>query len=155
MADPESRPGGFLQTAFVTGLFSGYSPLAPGTAGSLVGLCIALISGFLEPVVIIPVVLITFFCGVAFSTKYSHATNPDPSFVVIDEVVGMWISLFLLPFTPLAFVLSFLAFRLLDIVKPFPARQLERLPGGWGIMLDDVAAGIYANIAVRLLLTVF
>ena len=152
MEDRKIPSGGFLSLAFVTGLFSGYAPIAPGTAGSLVGLVIALIPGILEPEIIIPLTLVTFALGVYFSNRFSTATDPDPSFVVIDEVVGMWIALFLLPFTPLALFLSFIVFRLLDIVKPFPARRLEHLPGGWGIMTDDVVAAIYANVIVRIIL---
>jgi hypothetical protein len=78
--------------------------------------------------------------------------GPDPSIVVIDEIVGMWVSLLFLPASLPLSVAAFVAFRILDVVKPEPARWLERLPDGWGIMLDDVAAGIYANIACRLLL---
>jgi phosphatidylglycerophosphatase A len=152
LEDRKIPSGGFLSLAFVTGLFSGYAPIAPGTAGSLVGLVIALIPGILEPEIIIPLTLVTFALGVYFSNRFSTATDPDPSFVVIDEVVGMWIALFLLPFTPLALFLSFIVFRLLDIVKPFPARRLEHLPGGWGIMTDDVVAAIYANVIVRIIL---
>jgi len=152
LEDRKIPSGGFLSLAFVTGLFSGYAPIAPGTAGSLVGLVIALIPGILEPEIIIPLTLVTFALGVYFSNRFSTATDPDPSFVVIDEVVGMWIALFLLPFTPLALFLSFIVFRLLDIVKPFPARRLEHLPGGWGIMTVDVVAAIYANVIVRIIL---
>jgi len=77
---------------------------------------------------------------------------PDPSIVVIDEVVGIWISLFLIPKTLPAYLLGFIVFRAMDIVKPQPARALERFPNGWGIMLDDIVAGLYANITLRVLL---
>jgi len=73
----------------------------------------------------------------------------DPSIVVIDEIVGIWTTLFLLPKTFTVILLAFIVFRVLDIVKPYPARQLEAIPNGWGIMLDDLVAGIYANIATR------
>jgi phosphatidylglycerophosphatase A len=73
----------------------------------------------------------------------------DPGLVVVDEVAGMWVTLLFVPFTPLTAALGFLAFRLMDIVKPFPARRLEDLPGGWGIMADDLMAGVYANVLVR------
>ena len=75
--------------------------------------------------------------------------------MVVDEVVGQWVSLLLLPLTPLTVVLGFLLFRLLDVLKPWPARDFERLPGGWGIMADDVMAGIYANLLVRVGLLVW
>jgi phosphatidylglycerophosphatase A len=81
----------------------------------------------------------------------AHATA-DPSIVVIDEIVGVWIALWMLPYSFVVIALAFVAFRAFDIVKPPPARQLERIPNGWGIMLDDVAAGLYANLAVRAVL---
>lgn len=67
----------------------------------------------------------------------------------MDEIVGMWISLFFVPFTPANVVAAFLLFRGMDIVKPYPAADLEHLPGGWGIMADDVMAGIYANLVLQ------
>jgi len=79
----------------------------------------------------------------------------DAGVVVVDEVVGQWVSLLLLPLTPMTVVLGFLLFRLLDVLKPWPARDFERLPGGWGIMADDVMAGIYANLLVRVGLLVW
>ena len=92
-----------------------------------------------------------FFVGVAASTAVAAQVGlHDPGIVVVDEVVGMWVTLVLVPFTPLTAGLGFLLFRLMDIVKPFPARDFERLPGGWGIVADDVMAGIYANLALRL-----
>ena len=77
----------------------------------------------------------------------------DPSFVVIDEVAGQLITLFLIPFSWIYLLAGFLLFRAFDILKPFPARRAEELPGGWGIMLDDIFAGIYANLFLQL--TVF
>ncbi len=78
-----------------------------------------------------------------------HST-PDPSIIVIDEIVGMWITMLLIPKTVPAIVIGFVLFRLFDIIKPYPAKQLEHIPSGWGIMLDDVVAGIYANIATQI-----
>lgn len=77
--------------------------------------------------------------------KDSHAAA-DPSIVVIDEIVGMWITLLFLPKTIPVMVIGFIAFRAMDIIKPQPARAMEPIPNGWGIMLDDVVAGIYANV---------
>jgi phosphatidylglycerophosphatase A len=147
---PEASSPGILRRAFVTGLFSGYAPIAPGTAGSVVGLCLIFISS--DPVVLGILIVVVFILGVYLSSAFSTPDHPDPSFVVIDEVVGMWVSLFLIPPTVLTCAVAFLGFRFLDIVKPFPARQAERLPRGWGIMTDDLVAGIYTNLAVRLLL---
>ena len=73
----------------------------------------------------------------------------DPGIVVVDEVVGQWVTLTALPFTPLTAAVGFLLFRAMDIVKPWPARDLERVPRGWGIMADDVAAGDLDQRLVR------
>jgi phosphatidylglycerophosphatase A len=79
-----------------------------------------------------------------------HLGIEDPSVVVIDEVLGMFVSLLGLPFDPVVAVVGFVLFRIFDIVKPYPARALEHLPGGLGIMADDVAAGVYANLVLRI-----
>ena len=78
----------------------------------------------------------------------------DPGIVVIDEVVGQWVSLLFLPFTPATALVGFLLFRVMDVVKPWPARDFEAWPGGLGIMADDVMAGIYANLLLRVALLV-
>jgi phosphatidylglycerophosphatase A len=80
-----------------------------------------------------------------------HA-HPDPSIVVIDEIVGMWISLLWLPVSLPSFVIAFLAFRIFDVTKPQPANLVEHFPGGWGIMLDDLVAAVYANLGTRIVL---
>ena len=82
--------------------------------------------------------------------RYGH----DPAEVTIDEVVGMWISLVLLPKKILIVITAFFAFRFFDIIKPFPARKFDNMNGGFGIMMDDVIAGIYANIILRLALLI-
>ncbi|TLY33145.1 MAG: phosphatidylglycerophosphatase A [Ignavibacteria bacterium] len=138
-----------------TGLFSGYSPIAPGTAGSMLGVAIYLIPGFEAGAVLAVAIIVTFLLGVYVSAQMENDLGEDPPVVVIDEVVGMWISLFLLPKTVWVVSLSFLLFRAFDIFKPPPARRLERNKNGWGIMLDDVAAGVYANVAARLVLLLF
>ena len=77
----------------------------------------------------------------------------DNGMIVIDEVVGLWIAMWGLPFTFQTAVLGFILFRLFDVVKPFPVRWIEqRVPGGWGVMLDDVSAGIYTQISLRVIL---
>ncbi len=166
------RPS-FLTRLIATGLFIGYTPWASGTFGSLLGCAVAFIPAFENPLVSIPLILIGFLAGVVTSakiaaaeghrlTKIAAATKaffqpephrePDPSIVVIDEVVGQWISFFLLPLNLPTVVVSFVLFRLFDVLKPPPASQVENIPNGWGIMLDDVIAGIYANIGTRLFL---
>jgi phosphatidylglycerophosphatase A len=91
--------------------------------------------------------------GIPAATKVAHASgSKDPQFVVIDEVAGQLISLIAVPLAWKTFLASFILFRVFDIVKPPPVRQLERLPDGAGIMLDDIAAGFYALIVMQLLL---
>jgi len=141
---------GTLATLLATGLGSGYSPLAPGTAGTVVGLI------FYWPLRSLPVsgqlaaTALLFMVGVWASTLVAERVGrKDPGIVVVDEVVGIWVTLAFMPFTPTSVVAGFLLFRLFDVVKPWPARQLEDLPKGLGIMADDLMAAIYANLALR------
>ncbi len=133
-----------------TAFGAGFSPIAPGTAGSLVGLALYWPLQMAAPPVQVAVTVAAFFAGVAASTRLADRLGrKDPGAAVVDEVVGMWLSLLFLPFTPATAVAAFLLFRVLDVFKPGPARQLESLPGGWGIMADDVMAGIYANLLLH------
>jgi phosphatidylglycerophosphatase A len=147
----EPRPSvGFVSKAFASGLFSGYSPVASGTVGSAVGLAFYAIPGFEQLYVIVPLCVIVFFLGVKASDSMEKVYGNDPSEVTIDEVLGMWISLVYLPKRILVAVLAFLIFRLLDIVKPYPARRFDNVRGGYGVMLDDVISAIYTNLIVQL-----
>ncbi len=144
-----------LTRCIATGVYSGYAPVAPGTAGSLVGLLIYLIPGIEQWLPLSLITVIFFFAGAAAAGRMERIHGKDPSIVVIDEIVGMWISLFLLPKTAGVAILAFFFFRGYDIIKPPPARMVERIEGGFGIMLDDVFAAIYANISVRIVLAIF
>lgn len=152
-----SRPSrsGWLSrvaTALATGFGSGYSPLAPGTAGTVVGLVLFLPLSRLPALGQLAAIVLTFGLGLFVSTHVCRRLAiKDPGIVVIDEVVGMWVSLLFLPLTPAVAGLGFLLFRLLDIIKPYPARQFEALPEGLGIMADDVMAGIYVNLVLRVI----
>jgi len=145
-------PVPFVIRFLATGFFSGYSPITPGTAGSLVGLALYAIPGMETPVALSLSIVITLLIGVAASGRMEKQFGDDPTIVVIDEIVGMWVSLFFLPRTWLTASLAFFTFRMYDIIKPQPARLAERLRNGWGVMLDDVVAGAYANVTVRLVL---
>ncbi len=156
MADISERqnnpaPPSFLVRFFATGFYSGYAPFAPGTAGSAVGLLIYWIPNFENPVILFAGFVVMFFVGVVVSGKMERSYGDDPPIVVIDEVVGMWITLLLLPKSIIISIAGFLLFRIFDIIKPPPARNLEALKNGWGIMLDDVMAGIYGNLVLQLL----
>ena len=131
-----SHPLASVATLVATGLGSGYSPVAPGTAGSLVGLALFWPLHRLPVAAQVIAVVLVFLAGVASAGVVSvRAGKKDPGLVVVDEVAGMWTSLLLLPFTPAVAAVAFVAFRIMDVTKPYPARQLEALPRGWGIMV--------------------
>ncbi len=122
----------------------GHLPIAPGTWGSL-----AAVIGwwlwlqYLDPLVFIVLIITIFTIGV-FATNIiiDHTGEKDPSRVVIDEVSGQWLGLLMLPDGAVYIAGAFILFRFLDILKPWPIRQLEQFPKGWGVMLDDMLAGL-------------
>lgn len=139
-----------LSTFIATVGFIGYAPIAPGTAGSLAAtLAFMLMPTYLAPVPFTLASVALFALAVWAADRHASADNPDPSEVVIDEVMGMVVAIAYLPLTPTVLIASFVLFRLFDIAKPFPVRQFEKLHGGWGIVMDDVMAGVYANVALR------
>jgi phosphatidylglycerophosphatase A len=150
IARADSPSVGFFAKAFASGLFSGYSPVASGTVGSAVGLAFYFIPGFEQPYVMLPLCILVYFMGVRTAEVMEKVYGQDPSEVTIDEVLGMWISLLFLPKTILIAVIAFFVFRILDIVKPYPARRFDNTPGGAGVMLDDVISGIYTNLLIQL-----
>ena len=132
----------------------GYLPLAPGTWASLVALLLwytaAQMAGdhyawqLILIVIIIPL-------GIYASNRIVGEEQKDPSHIVIDEVAGMWLTLLLIPLSWQNFVAGFVLFRFFDIVKPFGIKRLENYKNGLGIMLDDLLAGIYSNILLRII----
>ena len=137
-----------------TGFYVGNIPPAPGTLGSLIGLALCfLLAGIqLPPAIILAVLFIGFAVWIAHAAEKT-LKKKDPGCIVIDEVAGMVVTLIGLPFNLTTAVIGFIIFRILDILKPFPIRTLDkRLAGGIGIVADDVVAGIFANIILRLLL---
>ncbi len=140
-----------------TGFYSGYSPIAPGTAGSAVAWVIFILIPGLRDVPLLLTSIVVFFIGVKVATDVEKTDGHDASVIVIDEVVGMWISLLFLPasISWAGWVAAFFIFRLFDIIKPFPAGRSQKLPAGWGIMVDDMFAGIYTNLAVQLIFRFF
>jgi phosphatidylglycerophosphatase A len=194
-AAPSARPKPRLALAIATSLGVGYAPKAPGTFGSLVGVALTALlvplasrlwsvvhSGLIpglpnqtDPALmfsVFPFILLTLISGVGVwsgSRVAAFAGLKDPQYVVIDEVSGQMLALFLVHgsvarlhdtlagFVTVApnwkyYLAGFILFRVFDIWKPFPIRRLENLPGGWGIMADDWVAGIYAAILLRLAL---
>jgi phosphatidylglycerophosphatase A len=144
----------FFNKLLGSGFYTGYIPFASGTFGSLAGLLIYYIPGFENPAVIIPAIIIFSFYGVYVGTEFEKFYGKDPAECTIDEVVGMWISLLFLPKILWVSVLVFLLWRLFDIVKPFPARKLEKLEGGLGIMIDDIISSIYVLLLVHLFILI-
>ncbi len=134
-----------------TGFGSGYSPLMPGTAGSFIALMIFILVP-LDNVSWLIICLIVFFTGIWAAQIVEKEHGKDPGLVVIDEFVGQWISLLFLPRIFLVFIAAFIIFRILDILKPFPANDSQKLAHGWGIMIDDVIAGIYTNAIIQLII---
>jgi phosphatidylglycerophosphatase A len=133
--------------------YVGHFPIAPGTAGSAAALVLyAALRLVGSPAVDFGVILVLFVVGCwAGTVAERHYGRTDPGAVVLDEVIGMLLTLWLIPVTWIGAIVGFLLFRAFDIVKPFPARQCEQLHGGLGIMADDVVAGIYGNLALRVI----
>jgi len=141
----------FIEKFFGSGFYTGYSPIVSGTVGSFAALLIYYIPGFENLYIILPITFIFFLYGVYIGNKFEKVYGKDPSQCTIDEVVGTWISLILLPKTILISLTAFCIWRILDIIKPQPARKMEQMQGGMGIMMDDVISGIYTLLIMHLL----
>jgi phosphatidylglycerophosphatase A len=145
----------FIEKLLGSGFYTGYIPFASGTFGTIAALFIFLIPGFEDPYIIIPVIIVFFIYGVYVGSKFEIVYGKDPSECTIDELVGTWISYLLLPKTIGIIVITFFLWRALDIFKPYPARKLENLNGGMGIMIDDVVSGFYTLIIMHLVVYFF
>lgn len=146
-----------LIVLLATGTYLGFSPIVSGTVGTLWGVLIAFLergaSASFHGTVLVIITLVSIYVSgkaiVIFGKK-------DPSEVVCDEVAGYLAAFFLIPFTLFNAILIFFLFRIFDIVKPYPASFIDReMRGGAGIVLDDIVAGIYANIAAQIILFIF
>ena len=142
-----------------TGFFSGYVPVAPGTAGTAAALVPYLAAFYLAPgfgaLAWCLFLILIFSAAVYAASAGARAWGPDPGPVVIDEFVGFYITVAFLPLSPVVGVAGFFIFRVLDIIKPQPARASEKWPGGWGVVMDDVIAGVYGNLLLRAALTLW
>jgi phosphatidylglycerophosphatase A len=143
-----------LAVFVATAAYCGYFPIAPGTIGSAAGLVVYLLvwwaqSSLLET----GLILVLFAAGVwAGTTAERYFGGIDPGPIVIDEVVGMLITLAFIPVGWSAALVGFVLFRIFDVFKPYPAGRFERLHGGLGVMADDAMAAIYANITLRIMM---
>ncbi len=144
----------YLAVLVATFGYIGYVPFAPGTAGSLGGLALYFFArNFYGGEIELPLLFVVIASGIwAASFTERYLKKKDPGLVVIDEVAGMLLTLLWVEASLGLALIGFLAFRFFDIVKPFPARYCERFHGGWGIMLDDLVAGIYAALSIRIIL---
>lgn len=147
----------FIHKTIATFFGAGYSPVAPGTVGALFACLMLFIFNYLhivleQPIMFIAIIFATTLIGIFSINQLNQLWGKDPSRVVIDEVVGMWLSMVLIPFTYFNLLIAFGLFRLFDIYKPLGIRNLEKLDGGLGVMADDILAGIYANIVLQIIL---
>ena len=151
----------FYHQLIATGLGVGHFPYGPGTMGALLAIIIwfpiTLVTHYTTwlPITSLLILLFTFL-GAWSSTIAERYWGEDPSRVVIDEVVGQWITLLAVPaiYSWWHILAAFILFRFFDIVKPFGVRKMEQFKGGWGIMADDVLAGCYGAIIVYLITTI-
>jgi phosphatidylglycerophosphatase A len=149
---PRRTPAAFL---IATWFGCGFVPVAPGTAGSLAGLVIAIVlsyAGYGRSTLLLLTAILLGPGIWAAGIVAKQTGKPDPQIVVVDEVIGQWITLAGAgTFNWKTWIAAFVLFRLLDMWKPAPARQLEKLHGGWGIVADDVMAGLYGALAIFVL----
>lgn len=154
----------FFDRFLTTGFFSGYSPFAPGTMGALVAVVMWVVASIwldyctLLAATAICIVLFT-LASIAPINRLEKVWGEDPSRVVVDEMVGVWICLLLVPQDACLFstrywiyvLLAFALFRLFDIWKPLGVRKMESIGGGWGVMMDDILAGVYGAIVMMVI----
>jgi phosphatidylglycerophosphatase A len=131
--------------------YIGFFPVAPGTVGSAAGVVVYLAARQLAvPYLDLILIVALAAAGIALTRPCEEDLRCiDPGPIVIDEVMGMLITVFMIPVGWGGLLLGFLLFRAFDVVKPYPARQLERLHGGFGVMADDAMAAVYANLLLR------
>lgn len=142
----------FVVRLIATGFYTGYAPKAPGTAGSLLGLFLYWAIPGSESVYSVAGVVLFFFAGVWAANRVEKETNVhDNQIIVIDEIVGMLITVAFFEKSLIWLAVGFVLFRFFDIIKPYPAKASEKLPHGWGVMIDDVIAGIYSALSLRLI----
>jgi phosphatidylglycerophosphatase A len=149
MTRPASDSRSLVGLAIATVAGVGYAPVAPGTFGSAAGLVVWWLlpaSPVVQAVAIVAIFIAGSWGG---SVAERHFGRSDPGQVVIDEVMGMLITLWLNPVGWKGALAGFLLFRVFDVIKPFPANRLEQLPGGVGVMADDAMAAVYANLVLR------
>ncbi len=141
---------GVVKVLLATGFGLGFMPVAPATFACLLSLPVWF---FLKPCWFVYAILALalFAIGIAVSADLSRTMGKDPRCIVIDEYACLLLPLYFTPVRLIPLVVTFGLFRFFDVVKPFPLRRLEHLPGGWGIMLDDLGAAVYTTAVVLIL----
>lgn len=146
-----------IAEVIATGFYSGYAPKAPGTFGTAVGLLLVLLAHRFLFFINWHIALLTLACLApalwATQVIIRETQLKDPQIVVIDEVLGLWVAFIAVTnfANPVSYLAAFGFFRLFDIWKPFPVRLFEKLPGAWGVIADDLAAGLYAALGIYIL----
>jgi phosphatidylglycerophosphatase A len=142
----------FFVLLFATGFGVGFSPVVPGTMGTLVAIPIYYsVSSISSPLYELTLVAFFFFSSWISHQAEGYWGSKDDRRIVIDEIMGFLVTMLWVPKALFSIVAGFIFFRFFDILKPFPIRRLEQVKSGYGVVLDDVMAGIYANIVVHLL----
>lgn len=141
-----------IAVCVATGLYSGFFPIVAGTVGTIPAWLIAYFGFRGDQTLIVSASVVFFVLSVWSAGVGERLWGHDPKKIVMDEWAGMLVAVIALPHTLTAYIVAFFAFRFFDVAKVPPAAQAERLRGGWGITMDDIIAGVYANIFTRLIL---
>jgi len=135
--------------------YLGHSPIMPGTLGSLAGLLIYFVVKDKFPIYAFTIIFL-FLLGILFSTEAEKIyKRKDAQMIVIDEACGMMLSLFLVPYNLWIMIAGFVLFRTFDILKPPPAKRIEKFSGSFGVMFDDIIAAIYTNFILQIACRIF
>jgi len=138
--------------------YTGYFPVAPGTIGTLVAVAVYLLIPevfFQELSSVLPFLILLSLLGVYITGSAERSMSKDDRRIVLDEFVGFFFGLIFLPKNLVLILIAFILFRIFDIFKPEPIFRLQKLKSGWGIMSDDIIAGIYTNICLQIIIRLF
>ncbi|MEE2709729.1 MAG: phosphatidylglycerophosphatase A [Gemmatimonadota bacterium] len=138
-----------LTRVIATGCYTGYVPKAPGTAGSMLAVLIIWAMAPVAPLYYLTITVLLIPVGIWSPGQAEKEFGYDAAPIVIDEVIGVFITCALVPHTPQVLGLGFVLFRIIDIAKPFPVNRSQNMPGGLGVVIDDILAAVYAHLVLR------